>query len=185
MLDTKASSLRDIKKGKNPWQEVPPEKLAICTSFDSFQQAIEEGIRSHLIYVPPHNEMNFESFNTFFEYCYELEDITIWVDEVYSVCPTPHTMPEYYQAVLTRGRDRNVVTWSLTQRPKGIPSQILAQSTHFFVFNIVKPDDRKELYKVTGAPEMLVRPEDYNFWYWADGMDNAIKAVLELKGGED
>jgi len=184
MLDTKGDALRDMKKNINPWPQVDPKMLAISTSFDQLTNDILDGNKSHYIYVPSPSEMNLNSYDLFFRYLFDMENVTAFVDEVFAVSPNPMVIPEYYQAILTRGRTRDVAAWSLTQRPSGITPLPLSQSTHVFAFNLNLPDDRKKMAKTTGMTEFLDNPGGHNFWYYRQGYERAVKAVLELKGGE-
>jgi len=178
--DEKGDALRLMRDGKNPWPQVAPDKLAVVTSLESLHNAFSEGIRTHFIYCANFEEINPEAHNEFYKMCYRLEDITVWVDELFAVSPNPHVIPEYLQAIYTRGRTRNVSAWGLTQRPKGISGMPLSQATHVFGFDLRKPEDRKYMYDTTGAPEFMENPGKYNFWYWTDEMDNAIKARIAL-----
>lgn len=179
-MDEKGDALRDLKKGINPWPEVQPERLAVVESLEGFKNEIYDGNRSHIIYCAKHDEINPQSHNLFFRFCYDIQDITVWVDELFAVSPNPHVIPEYLQAIYTRGRTRDVSAWGLTQRPKGINGMPLSQASHIFAFNLRKPEDRKYMYDTTGAPEFIENPGQYNFWYWTDEMEHAVKARIKL-----
>ncbi|MNW22329.1 hypothetical protein D3C71_2237420 [compost metagenome] len=60
---------------------------------------------------------------------------------------------------------------------------IVSQATHFFVFNLALPADRKKMVDVSGASEFFDRPGGHDFWYWSDGMENAVKARLIIGKG--
>lgn len=174
MLDTKGDTSRKLKDGLNPWPEVDPKKLTIIKSIVS----LAEVRTPYLIYEPNMNELEEYFYNEFFKAAYFLENVTVWVDEAMNVSPSPYSLPDYYKGILTRGRSRNVSVWSLSQRPKGIASIIISQCTHFFVFNLQLPQDRKTITEITGVPEFLTKPGGHDFWYWRDGWDEAVKARL-------
>lgn len=118
-----------------------------------------------VIYRPSIFELNDEMYGEFFEFCYNLQNITVWVDEVTSVSSI-YKIPFYYMSILARGRSRNTNVYSLSQRPKSIPLQILTESTHYFVFKLNSKDDRHRLYDFTGIEKFLTPPEKlYHFYY--------------------
>lgn len=180
MLDTKGDTLKTIKKGLSPWPQVDPKDLTVITNVESLRDVTTR----HLIYVPAMEELTIFHYDEFFRWCYFQEDITVWVDECMNVSPSSQVIPEYYKGILTRGRTRNVSVWSLTQRPKGIHPLIMSQCTHFFAFNLRLDQDRDKMAEVTGVPEFYNNPGGYNFWYFRDDWDAAVKAKLVLKGGE-
>lgn len=138
-----------------------------------------EGVEtSKIIYRPDFNELTQEYFNAFFKWIYQRQNTICWIDEAMSVSPSPHTIPEFYKAILTRGRERNTAVWSLTQRPSGIAALIMSESTHFFVFDLNMPQDRDKLTDVTGAKQFLEKPGKYKFWYYHVEWEDAVKAQL-------
>jgi len=179
-MDEKGDALRDIREGISPWSMVDQKRLAVVTSLQHLQDELQNKERTHIIYCADHTEINPTSHNLFYRMCYDAEDLTVWTDELFAVSPNPQVIPEYLQAIYTRGRTRNVSSWGLTQRPKGISSLPVSQSTHVFGFNLRLPDDRKRMVELTGVPEFQYNPGLYKFWYWNDRMDNAIKAQLEM-----
>lgn len=178
-------------KGLLSWPEIPgtvwtgPEKenlknngknenLTIVTKLSE----IDTVETPKIIYRPPWEELKDEYYNEFFKWIYLRRNTIVWVDEVMSICPSPYKIPEYYKAILTRGRQRNTAVWSLTQRPSGIPQITMSESTHFFCFDLNLPQDREKLVEVTGARELLQKPGKYLFWYYHVAHDEAYKAKL-------
>jgi hypothetical protein len=141
-----------------------------------------------IIYRPVPAEMNLEDYNKFFEYCYNRQNITVYIDELMSVADSTH-VPFFLKAILTRGRQRNTSCWALTQRPSGIPIITISEAKHFFVFDMNMEEDRKRISKVTGCLEIEERPgvygknhgihQDYLFWYYNFKMDNPTLSVLK------
>lgn len=168
-------------KGTLEWPEIPEKELAITDNLFELQNIRKEKI----IYKPRFEEMNFEFYNEFFRWCYLRGNTTVWIDEVMAVCPTPYKMPEYYQAILTRGRELNVSAWSLSQRPSGIPVLTMSESTHFFVFDLNMPQDREKMYSITGAANMLKKPGTYQFWYYNIYSEDAYRAKLVERRGKN
>jgi hypothetical protein len=156
-----------VNNGKN-------KNLTIVTKLE----ALENVNTPKIIYRPEWDELNEEFYNAFFKWVYMRKNTIVWVDEAMSICPSPFKIPEYYKAILTRGRQRQTAVWSLTQRPSGIPQIIMSESTHFFVFDLNLPQDREKLVEVTGARELYAKPGKYVFWYYHVENDQAFKAKL-------
>jgi hypothetical protein len=134
-----------------------------------------------IIYRPVWEEMKEEYYNSFFKWIYMRQNCIVWVDEAMSVSPNPFSIPEYYKACLTRGRELNIGVWSLSQRPAGIAQVILSECKHFFVYDLNMPQDRKKLAEITGAVELLEQPGEFNFWYYYITWEHAVKARLVEK----
>lgn len=169
-------------KGTLDWPEVADDEKTIITNLSGLGAARTRKI----IYRPEWQELELEFYNEFFRWCYMRGQTIVWVDEAMSVCPNPHRMPDYYKAILTRGRELDVSIWSLTQRPAGIPQVIMSESTHFFIFDLNMPQDRYKLAEVTGAEELQDKPSteygNYSFWYYNTDRDRAVPAKLVQRG---
>lgn len=161
-------------KGTTNWPEIPPDEITLVRNIKYLPAATTPKI----IYRPVWEEMDGQYYNEFFRWCYRRRNTVVWVDEAMSVSPSPFKIPDYYKAILTRGRELNVAVWSLTQRPSGIAQVIISESTHFFVFDLNMPQDRDKLAEVTGATEFLDKPGKYKFWYFHVEQDHAVKAQL-------
>jgi DNA helicase HerA-like ATPase len=167
-------------KGMLDWPEIPRRELTIVTRLKDLPEVETKKI----IYRPVWQEMTQEIFNEFFKWCYLRRNTIVWIDEAMSITPSPFKIPDYYKAILTRGRERNTSVWSLTQRPSGIAQVIMSEATHFFVFDLNLPQDREKLVEVTGAPELSKKPGKYIFWYFHVEKETAWKAKLvQRKGG--
>lgn len=175
------------------WSEIPPDQLNIITHLADLPTAAA-GDYCKVIYRPDVKEMTAEFYESFFEYCYKRKNCLVWVDEAMAVCPNPYKIPEYYKAILTRGRSRNTAVWSLSQRPSGIPQIIMSESKHFFCFDLNMPQDREKLAQVTGCPELQVKPNQYArevlnlngefyFWYFYTTWDQARLGQMATKKG--
>jgi len=164
-------------KGTLTWPEVPAKEITVVKRLAEITKAVTPKI----IYQPEYQELEFEWYNAFFKYCYFKKNLTVWVDEVMAVCPSPHRIPEFYKAILTRGREMEVGVWSLTQRPAGIPLITMSESTHFFVFDLNMPHDRQRLIDITGTDEFGEKPGKYRFWYYNISQESAVLARLVEK----
>lgn len=154
-------------KGKLQWPEVDPKELTLVKHLRDLPKVATPKI----IYRPTWEELEPEYFNEFFRWCYQRQNCQVWIDEVMGVCKSPFDIPDYYKAILTRGRELHVTAWSLTQRPSGIPQLIISEATHLFIYDLNLPQDRQKLVEVTGANELWDRPnikarKKFAFWYY-------------------
>lgn len=138
-----------------------------------------------IIYRPKLEELNEEYINEFFRFCYHRENTIVWIDEAMSICPSPYKIPYWYQACLTRGRQKYVACWSLTQRPSGIPQIILSESSHFFIFDLNLPTDREKLANVTGCNSLLEKPGQYLAWYYNVQAETATRVKFVERRGNN
>lgn len=107
----------------------------------------EKGFRKHpkLIYTPIARELrNKEIIDQFFAYCYLSKNCVVYVDEVTSIC-SQYYLPDAYFDCLTRGRSRNVMTFSATQRPANIPQEVFTESENCYIFFLNSENDRKRV----------------------------------------
>lgn len=178
MLDTKGEMLQRKTEGKKLWKGVPDKEVELIEHLSDLDYVDTPKI----IYSPSFEELNEEYYNEFFRWAYFRQNTTVWVDEAMSVSKNSQTIPEFYKAILTRGRSRNTSVWSLTQRPVGLAPIIMSQSTHYFIFNLQLNQDREKVADVTGAPEFYEKPsqgkQKYLFWYFKDGWEHAVKGRM-------
>lgn len=168
-VDTKQEYDSRRMDGEEPWRGLKEgEDYVVCRSLDEVLNS-EWG---RIIYVVPWHEQEMEYYDRLFQYCFEQGDTTVWVDEVMTVCESPQRYSRWLKAILTAGRSRRVRFVGCTQRPTGIPGIIFANTTHFFVFALNQPQDRKKMVDVTGCMTFYDRPEKYYFYYYKDGMDD-------------
>lgn len=163
-------------KGTTIWPEVDQAELTLARSWNELMRAKTPKV----IYRPAWEEMNPETYHEFFKWIYLRMNTIVWVDEAMSVTPNPSVIPEYYKAILTRGRERETAVWSLTQRPTGIHQIIISESSHIFSFDLNMPQDREKIAKVTGAPEFLEKPGKFMFWHYYVENEHATLATLKL-----
>lgn len=107
-----------------------------------------------VIYQPIYAELPQKDWSIcekFFEWIYMRKNTCLMVDEVYG-CTAKQEMPDYYKAILTRGRERGITLLSCTQRPAMIPSFILSESENYYVFRLQLPQDRKRIEEIKGFP---------------------------------
>jgi len=177
-LDTKGEALDELREKKNPWIQVNPKELIVVERFDHVEDALEEGY-PRIIYCPIFEELDKVIYNEFYKLLYLHRNITAWTDELLEILEHPQDMLPYLKGILTRGRSRNVSSWSASQRPVGVNPLCIGMSSHVFAFDMNPDQDREKMFKVTTAPEFLHRPGWHNFWYWEQGWQNAVKGRLD------
>jgi hypothetical protein len=119
-----------------------------------------------MIYAPDHSELIDEgACNTFFQWVYINKNRTLYVDEVYSVTKR-NEIPQYYHAILTRGREYNIRTISSSQRPSLIPQVILSETDHAYIFRLLLLPDRKKIKSMFPlSDKQLEKINKHAFWY--------------------
>jgi len=168
-------------KGTFTWEQIPADKQITITTYNDLPKVT--GKYRFIIYRPRHEELEIEYYDVFFRFCYELQHVTVYVDEAMQVCPSPSKIPSYYKGILTRGRELDVNIWSATQRPSGIPIIIYSEAYHWFVFKLQNPTDREKLADYSGYGEFMEILPKYEFLYFSAETGNApINGIL--KGGQ-
>ncbi len=98
-----------------------------------------------IIYTPKAAELRSqETINKFFVFCYLKKNCVVYVDEVTSIC-TQYYLPDGYFDCLTRGRSKNVMVFSSTQRPANIPQEVFTESENCYIFFLNSENDRKRV----------------------------------------
>jgi hypothetical protein len=120
----------------------------------------------------------------FFYWIYERKYTRLYIDEATSVCYSSSKAPRYLTAVLNRGRERGISTLTATQRPSGVPMNILSESEHYYVFRTLLPQDQDRIKAITGISiEDQLGLKDHEFFYFnvSRGLF-PTKLKLNLKG---
>ena len=179
-LDTKNEAEERREKGKPLWRGLEEwVDFQVCESLEE----VKHSEFHHIIYVPRPDEMNMDGYNAFLEWAYQERNITVWIDELMSVCESVQRYPLAIKTICTRGRSRNVSLWACTQRTLDNPTIILANSSHFFIFPLGLDQDRKKVAVITGCPVFMEVPDKYDkhvFWYFRDGTEEPTRAKLKL-----
>lgn len=176
-LDTKGEYYERKKKKEVLWRGLK-ENVDFTVVFKL--KDIDSVTTPKIIYVPDPDEMNEEHYDALMKWVYERENTILWIDELMEVCPSPTRYPPNLKSLYTRGRSRESVVWACTQRPSDIPAICFSQSSHFFIFTMQLPQDRKKVMDGTGMPQFMQQPGGHNFLYWKIGMDEPVMARLKL-----
>ncbi len=103
---------------------------------------------------------------------FALGDLTFVVEEIDAVC-TPFDMSEWMQAIIQRGRHKNIELIGITPAPFGIHRDLTRQAKDIFVFQTKEPRDVQYLRRLLGEEieAKLVALEQYEFVHWSDRVD--------------
>lgn len=132
-------------------------------------EAVKQSEFNKIIYVPPFEEQNQETYNDLAQYVYTEGNMRLWIDELMLFTEGAQRYPAFLKAILVSGRSRRATVIMCTQRPMGIPALCIANSQHFFVFSMNNDQDRKKLADVTGCRKFLEAPSRFAFWYYREG----------------
>lgn len=175
-LDTKDEYDERKSEGKSPWTGLTENKdFTMVRRFEDLDDVETDKI----IYVPPYEEQTPETFDMFFNWIFARGNTIMWIDELMSI-GSVNSFPKGLGRLMQQGRSKNIGVWSCSQRPSSIPSCVPANSTYFFIFNLMLPQDRKRIVETTGIPTMNEIPNGHNFWYYKMGQTQAIKCCLQL-----
>jgi len=107
------------------------------------------------------------------EAVFALGDLTFVVEEIDSIC-TPFDIPLPMQAIIQRGRHKNVEMIGVTPAPFGIHRDLTRQAKDIFVFKTTEPRDVQYLQRLLGSriEHKLAALEQYEFIHWSDGVEN-------------
>ncbi|MED1170207.1 ATP-binding protein [Bacillus paranthracis] len=177
MLDTKGQSLERRKKGENLWDGLKEGKDFVLVET---LEEVAEARTKKIIYCPIPEEQDEEHYDALMKWVYERENTILWIDELMQVCPSPSKYPYHMKHLYQRGRFVDSVVWACTQRPATIPSDIMSNSTHFFIFDLNKVADRKRVADDLGSDMFMDKPGYRNFWYMRDSDDEPVRATLKL-----
>ncbi len=134
-----------------------------------------------ILYAPNHRELrDLAVINHFFFWIYERRNTTVYIDEVYAVTNRGE-IPDFYHAILTRGREMQISCISSTQRPKLIPQAVLSESECFYVFRLLLPQDRQKIKDILPiSQEKLTKLKKHEFYFGTS--DGGIIGPLMLGG---
>ena len=107
-----------------------------------------------------------DKINDFFKFIYQRQNTVCYIDEVFAVAPSWQETPFFYKAILTRGRELGITTISATQRPAGIPSEILSESEYGFWFKCKLPSDAEKVEKCTGIDREYIQDLRKEYFYY-------------------
>lgn len=143
------------------------ENQHMVTSLRELEDAADEDI-PRLIYTPdPLVAEDEQTQKEFFYWIYENKNRRLYIDEATAIAYRGYSIPRFLLAILNRGRERGISTLTATQRPSGVPMNILSESEHYYVFKTLLPQDRQRVEAITGiSVEDQASLDDHEFFYF-------------------
>jgi hypothetical protein len=112
-------------------------------------------------------------FEGLFRWAYHLEDVCVYLDELYGVTEGPRP-GKWLRALYTRGAERRIGVWVAFQRPRDIPKIALTEAEWRFMFQLPDPDDREFMRRQMGGDEAVLEPlDERQFYLYQNGWDYA------------
>lgn len=122
-----------------------------------------EPVRARVVIDPLFNPN--ETWEEALQAVWEAGNVTLYIDEVYTVVP-PQTKPSnYLTAIWTRGREFGIGGWASTQRPSYIPLLLISEAEHYFMFRLTLEDDRKRMAGFMGVSVLDPIHDKHGFYY--------------------
>jgi energy-coupling factor transporter ATP-binding protein EcfA2 len=133
---------------------------------------------NRLVYTPhPTVAEEFDNQNDFFYWIYDRKKTRLYIDEATAIVYSGSKIPRFLLAILNRGRERKISTLTATQRPSGVPMNILSESEHYYVFKTLLSQDKIRVEQITGiSVEQQDDLNDYEFYYF-----NVSRGLLPKK----
>jgi hypothetical protein len=131
-----------------------------------------------IIYTPDPYLAEDEANQAEFGYwLYEKKNRRVYLDEATSIVYNGVKVPRWLNALINRGRERGLSVATATQRPSGVPSNVLSESEHWYIFQTILPQDRAKVEAITGISiEDQMSLNDHEFFYF-----NLSKGLLPRK----
>jgi hypothetical protein len=131
-----------------------------------------------MIYTPsPFMARNEDNQYELFYWIYERKNTRLYIDEATEIIYSANKPRDYVTAVINRGRERGISTLTATQRPSGVPMNILSESENYYVFKLLLPQDKQRVELITGITvEMQDELRDFEFYYF-----NVSRGLLPRK----
>lgn len=101
-----------------------------------------------------------DELDQLFKRCWEKENITIFIDEGYSI-----QRDEWFNACLTQGRSKHVTLIVLSQRPAWISKYVFSECNFIMLFNLQIKDDRKKVAEFVPVSKDYRLPPYCSYWY--------------------
>ncbi len=122
------------------------------------------------------------SYEGIFHWCYRLENVTVYIDEMYGTAPGTDPGP-WLNALYTRGAEMGIGVWAASQRPRRVPSVMFSESEWKFIFRLPKLDDRRFMAGEIAVDDVPLLPAR-DFYMYNDGWDVPVlhRSVVERTG---
>lgn len=153
VIDPKMQLVADRK-----WRLEPPTNDA--------WRALRKGeyARIGISQPPAIDNEGFPIWDSIFELAWEVQDIVIYIDEMYSVAKNGR-LSYPLRRLYTQGRTMGIGVWASTQRPSWVPMEMFSESEWSFTFTLRIIDDRKKVARSLGFDQVIEPIRDlHGFW---------------------
>ena len=159
-------------KGTLDW-----DGYTLTRSFKKLVSAKED----RLIYRPAYAEYQDRAhIEMFLEWCYRRGNTTVYIDEVFSIA-SASDYPEWFGAILTRGREMGVTLIGATQRPAGCPRILFSESEHCYIFFHKLLQDRQRLRDDVGVDPDAVSALPKQHFLYARQDGRSVRGPMKLQ----
>jgi len=124
--------------------------------------------------LPPIGDNILDYWNEIILACYRAGNVTIYIDELYAICPPNKAPSDALWSAYTRGRELGVGVWSSTQRPVWIPLFAMSEAEHLFVFRLQLMDDRQRMAAFMSSRVLQTIRDIHGFYYARADMEEPI-----------
>lgn len=133
-----------------------------------------ESARVRIWQPPAFDNSGFPVWDAVFELAWELGNICVYIDEMYSVCNNGR-MSWPLRRLYTQGREPQIGVWASTQRPSFVPLEMFSEAEWDFTFMLRLEKDRKKIADGTGCTEILEPIRDiHGFWIYNELWSEAV-----------
>lgn len=157
------------------------------SSLNALYDAADEG-HQRIVFTPhPYLAEDAAEQEELFYWVYENRHRRFYIDEATAIVYGGSKAPRGLLALINRGRERGISTLVATQRPSGVPLNILSESEHYYIFKTLLPQDRQRVEAITGiSVEAQGELSDHEFFYFSlsrGAYPQKLKLLLERKHG--
>ena len=163
---------------RTPWSVVYDAKISdsvgkwkgyrFIYNYNEYLSALDEYEKyPRLVYRPGFKEsLDPNAQDTFFSDIYQRQSTRLYIDEAYAVLGG--TNPSFHlQAILSRGREREISCLVACQRPKRIPLIFKSEVEHMYIFRLQLWEDIEVISKNTDIDPVDIRNlNNYEFIYY-------------------
>src|SRR5215471_2304087 len=117
--------------------------------------ALKKGEYARIVYWQPPaiDSDGFPVWDSIFELAWELGDVVVYIDEMYSVAKNGR-LSYPLRRLYTQGRFPMIGVWAATQRPSFVPLEMFSEAEWAFVFTLRIEADRKKVAASLGFDQV-------------------------------
>jgi len=120
----------------------------VVTELEQVEQLGKMRDGGRLVWRPSWNttpEELFTQVEILCQWAFQTGDMIVYLDEIKQICPSPQKCPPSLRGLAILGREREVGFWGATQRPVGVPVELMSEANHYIIFALNREQDGAEL----------------------------------------